>query len=1284
MDGTEATSIAVMFALIIGILTTILMITVWRMSHQQSRYIFLAIQISIITLLFGFVMDMESSSLEAKLFWNNLEYFGHIFVPTLVFVFSMAYTQSRFSSPKFMVPVVSAAALLWLLVVTNSLHHLHYESVALAADPVRSFEAVHGPAYFAYVAFVFSMMVLSALVLYKNYKKVGPAYKGRMLLLELAVLFPLITMVLVFPLWEYIPAEILIILGILISSLLLYLGTFGFEMFRMLPFSFDSTVQTLKDGVLIADEFDQILYLNPAMNGVLGVPHSSAIVGKSLKDVLPLLPVDDIKAQGRKTYHEYAQQELLPQRFFDVQVSSIHDRSGKSLSRLFIIKDVTERLRMEAEIRESRERYIQFFQVSPNPIVIFDLKSGHLTESNQAFETLIGRDHDDIVGRSTQEIGLWVSKEDEDEFLDMVSKEGWLTYFETQLRRRDGSIIDALISTEAIDFNGEKHCLTSVLDITARKRMEAEQRRRLDIISAIAAISSRLIALPPEKIPGVVQDGLTSMGELFAVDRAYLFQISDDGSAMSNTFEWCAPGITPQIRNLHDIPCETMPWWMSNILAHEVINIPRVADMPSEADVEREALEAQDIRSLIVSPLTWGGKVQGFIGLDAVRDERSWNEVEIKILETFSYVFAQAFEKKIADETIIENEEKFRALFNSAGDSIFILSLIGEIIEVNKVGCARLQRTREELLGRNVVEIVSPETAALIPTAIPALIRDGSIYSEITGIAKDGTPLMAEASIRLIQYERHQAILVINRNITERKAAEKALRFERDRLDITLNNITDGVMMVDGALQILVWNRTAERMLGLSHEAIKGRKLTDLFPGEGTETSGALHAVSKAIATQSPFTNYRQVLPDRESIDLLLNESAAPIIDKGRTMGAILVLHDITAEKRLESEQEKVERLKSLGTLAGGIAHDFNNILTILIGQHEVLFNDGLTKDAIRSRLKDCAAVLERAKGLSDKLLTFSQGGSPVKRAAHISQELENIVREMVLPATFAWDLRLPPDLKDVDLDPRQIRQAMFNILKNAEEAMPRGGTVHVAATNCHLDSADEFLPSGNFVHIVIRDEGQGISEANLAHIFEPFFSTKHGRAGMSLAATYSIVKQHNGLIKVESKLGAGTSVHVYLPVSQGQRPSAEASGEDRPLGAKPRRARVLIMDDEDMILEVASEMLGMLGHEAFRAHDGEEAVDMYMKAQRMGAPYDAVIMDLIIPEGMGGKDAIALLLKNDPQATAIVSSGYSNDPVMSNYRAYGFAEVMPKPYSLKEMEGAVDRALRARPRKNT
>ena len=386
-----------------------------------------------------------------------------------------------------------------------------------------------------------------------------------------------------------------------------------------------------------------------------------------------------------------------------------------------------------------------------------------------------------------------------------------------------------------------------------------------------------------------------------------------------------------------------------------------------------------------------------------------------------------------------------------------------------------------------------------------------------------------------------------------------------------------------------------------------------------------------------------------------------------------MVLHDITETDRLLEELQRLKKLESVGRLAGGIAHDFNNVLTAIVG------NIGLAKmctapeDESYPMLEDAEKASLRAKELTQQLLTFSRGGSPIKEPISAGEVVRDSANFSLTGSKVKCQFSLPDDLWPVDADAAQIGQVVQNLVINADQAMPEGGFVRVAAENMVL-AAEAGLPlePGRYVCISVADRGMGIQPEHLPRVFEPYFTTKKGGSGLGMATAHSIVRRHGGHITVDSELGVGTTFRVYLPASEKGPPPREAAAGNLPAGG----GRVLVMDDEEMVRDVCSSMLASLGYEVELARDGAEAVEAYRRARSEGRPFDAVVMDLTIPGGMGGKEAIGELLKVDPKVKAIVSSGYSNDPVMAEFGEHGFSGVVAKPYRIEELGEALRRTI--------
>ena len=335
--------------------------------------------------------------------------------------------------------------------------------------------------------------------------------------------------------------------------------------------------------------------------------------------------------------------------------------------------------------------------------------------------------------------------------------------------------------------------------------------------------------------------------------------------------------------------------------------------------------------------------------------------------------------------------------------------------------------------------------------------------------------------------------------------------------------------------------------------------------------------------------------------------------------------------------------------------------------------NIGMAKTAIKpsdpvyEMLDDAEKAAIRARDLTQQLLTFAKGGKPVKKPVNIAKLLRESASFALRGSNVKLELSLPDDLWAVEADEGQISQVINNLVINADEAMPSGGTLHIGANNLALKGTVGLLiPSGKYVHIDIKDTGIGMPQEHLDRIFEPYFTTKQRGSGLGLTTAYSIVRNHGGHIFAESKQNEGSTFHIYLPakkkaVKGGKKMSKPSSVQ---AGGK-----VLVMDDEAMIRKMLNNMLSLAGYEVEVSSDGNEVLEKYTQAMQARDPFDAVIMDLTIPGGMGGKEAIKKLLEIDPQATVIVSSGYATDPIMSEYKKYGFKAVIAKPYSVKQLQ---------------
>ena len=515
-------------------------------------------------------------------------------------------------------------------------------------------------------------------------------------------------------------------------------------------------------------------------------------------------------------------------------------------------------------------------------------------------------------------------------------------------------------------------------------------------------------------------------------------------------------------------------------------------------------------------------------------------------------------------------------------------------------------------------------------------------------------------------------------NITPRKKAEDDLAAEKEQLAVTLRSIGDGVITTDTRSRVVLLNTVAETLTGWSQQEAQGQPLTEVFniiheqtckpcdnPAEKVLTSGEIMALAN-----------HTTLIARDGRERKIADSAAPIRDReGRIIGVVLVFRDVTEKHRMEEELLKVKKLESVGVLAGGIAHDFNNILVAILGNINLALLDGNLEERTRRLLSEAEKASIRAKGLTQQLLTFSKGGEPIKQTASIAEIIQDSADFVLHGSNVACRYSLPDDLWLVDIDKGQMSQVIQNIIINAKHAMPDGGTIQVNCKNVEsLITPDTSLPiKDKYIKIDIIDSGSGIPASLIDKIFDPYFTTKQEGSGLGLAVTHSIISKHDGYISVQSKPGEGTTFTIYLPASTREQ---KKENSKTAIETNTNRAKIMIMDDEEMVRDIAKAILVMLGHDVILAADGEEAVELYKKERNSGQPIDIIIMDLTIPGGMGGESAVQEILAINPAAKVIVSSGYSNDPIMAHYQDYGFSAAIVKPFQIQDIMDVLNKLL--------
>ena len=610
-------------------------------------------------------------------------------------------------------------------------------------------------------------------------------------------------------------------------------------------------------------------------------------------------------------------------------------------------------------------------------------------------------------------------------------------------------------------------------------------------------------------------------------------------------------------------------------------------------------------------------------------------------------------------------------------DSIMVYGLDGQIIFWNRGAELTFGWSKNEAIGKRVtllLETIFPLDVGLLHKQ---LFQTGRWEGELVQTSRDRR-LLVVASRWAVQRDgagNPLAILVISNDITENKIAENALRESEERLKLSIAAGKMGVWEWNIVTGHEVWSDICLQIFGLTPETFDNnhQKFVDLILPE--DLPGQQEALAQATSRQADYKHEYRIRRTDGIVRWISSQGKCYHDDAGRAVRMMGVVSDITERKQLEAELVKAQKLESIGVLAGGIAHDFNNLLMAILGNITLARRSSNLDDELSAFLSDAEKGCLTAKSLTNQLLTFSKGGAPVRETAAIGELVRETAHFILRGSPVTCEFILPDDLPQVEVDTGQISQVLQNIIINGVQSMPDPGTITISAA-CLTAAAGGLKQTvgRDYVRISIRDQGTGIPEENLARIFDPFFTTKENGTGLGLASSYSIMAHHEGHIEVESHLGTGTTFHLFLPVAE--RAAVTPEPEKVLWSAPPGPIRILVMDDDRKIRNVVERFLRSIGYEAVTAGNGSDAIEQYRMGQEAGSPFDAVIMDLTIQGGMGGKEAMERLLEIDPNVTAIVSSGYSNDPVMANYREYGFQAVLIKPYQLQDLEQVVRRVV--------
>lgn len=927
------------------------------------------------------------------------------------------------------------------------------------------------------------------------------------------------------------------------------------------------------------------------------------------------------------------------------------------------------RLRAETTL-ERREKH--FRAVSENSLDIVSLlnRDGNFTYNSQAMQRVLGYESAELLGRSAFSL---VHEDDvervRDNFFASVANPDLTITKKFRIRHKDGSwrYMESICKS-MLDDPEIGGVVVNSRDVSERHRIELYN-------SALSTLGLKLSsAISADEAARIIFQTAES---LFGWDACTLNLYSPEEDKLSPVLS---------IDTINGRKCE--------IPSSEIEDAPtararRILTRGAELTLREEPLristdgvgigdKTRPSASLMFVPMRNRTRVIGILSIQSYK-LKAYDAQDLKTLQAIADHCGGALERVRVEGALRESERRFRQFFEDSPDAVFVENFDGHVLDVNLAASRLHGMPREELIGKNITELVPPAQREETLRAFHKLVSGESHHIEGMTLTADGREIPVEVRTSRIDYSDKPALLLHVRDVSERKQAEDALKSSEIRFHSVWENSVDGMRLTDENGIIVAVNEAFCKLVGMPREELEGQPWTVSY-AESPELTEKLVHYKERFQTRTVESRFQRKMTFRNGKTAELEGSNSFVESRGQKTLVLGLFRDVTEHRKLEEQLLHAQKMEAIGQLAGGVAHDFNNILTVIQGHASLLRSAAKQADTPSSSADQIYQAAERASGLTRQLLTFSRRQMMQPKHLDLNQIVSNTTRMLgrILGEDISLQFNYASNVPLVHADAGMIEQVLLNLAVNSRDAMPSGGelTIKIYSVDFKPEDVREYPERriGEFVRLSVSDTGSGIDAETLPRIFEPFFTTKAiGKGtGLGLATVYGIIKQHKGWIEVESRIGEGTSFHVFLPAAEEKAvaKSSDTTAEESPRGGTET---ILVVEDEPPVRELVSKILTGCGYRVLKAHNGVEALKIW---HQHSDKIDLLLTDIVMPDGMTGRDLAEKIQAERPGLKAIFTSGYSSDIVGKDFVIEEGVNYLQKPYIPQKLMRAIRKCL--------